>query len=127
MHLSRGPHRCWIDLYRSTDQGATWHYLSEVAGTGGRNGNPAALARLGDGRLCVAYGYRDPPCGLRARLSNDEGRSWGDEIVLRDDGRTWDVGYPQMVQRSDGKLVTVYCFTTDVRPEQHIAATRLGS
>ena len=43
--------------------------------------------------------------------------------MLRDDGRTWDLGYPRMVQRPDGKLVTIYYFTTSENPEQHIAAT----
>jgi hypothetical protein len=81
------------------------------------------MIRLRDGRLCVAYGYRSGILGIRAKLSSDEGRSWGTEIVLRDDGRTWDLGYPRMRQRSDGKIVTIYYFTTEENPEQHIAAT----
>jgi hypothetical protein len=28
-----------------------------------------------------------------------------------------------MVQRPDGKLVTIYYYTTELDPEQHIAAT----
>jgi hypothetical protein len=56
-------------------------------------------------------------------LSDDDGQSWGGEIILRDDGRNWDLGYPRMVQRLDGKLVTIYYYTTDHDPEQHIAAT----
>jgi hypothetical protein len=28
-----------------------------------------------------------------------------------------------MVQRSDGKVVTIYYYTTEQNPEQHIAAT----
>jgi hypothetical protein len=114
---------CWIDLYQSHDEGFTWEFLSKVANTGQHNGNPPALIRLRDGRLCVAYGVRRPPFGIRAKISNDEGQSWGEEIVLRDDGRTWDLGYPRMVQRSDGKLITIYYFTTAENPEQHIAAS----
>jgi hypothetical protein len=60
---------------------------------------------------------------MRAKLSANSGATWGEEIVLRGDGRTWDLGYPQMVQRPDGKLVTVYYYTTADHPEQHIAAT----
>ena len=119
-------HRNWIDVYRSTDDGLTWEFLSKVADTAGgagHIGNPPALTRLGDGRLCVAYGYRGTPCGIRTKLSGDGGATWGCELVLRDDGRTWDLGYPRMVQRSDGKLVTIYYFTTHDHPEQHIAAT----
>jgi hypothetical protein len=97
--------------------------LSKVADTGDHNGNPPSLVRLRDGRLCVAYGYRREPFGMRAKLSLNEGRSWGEEIVLRADGRTWDIGYPRMVQRSDGKLVTIYYHTTTANPEQHIAAS----
>ncbi len=116
----------WIDVYRSDDDGATWEFLSKVAETApgaGRNGNPSAMVCLADGRLCVAYGYRAAPYGIRAKLSADGGATWGDEMILRDDGRTWDLGYPRMVQRPDGRLVTIYYYTTPERPEQHIAAT----
>jgi hypothetical protein len=113
----------WIDVYHSADNGQSWKFLSKVADTGTANGNPPSLALLADGRLCVAYGFRGDPLGIRAKLSADGGATWGEEIVLRGDGRTWDLGYPQMVQRPDGKLVTVYYYTTSDRPEQHIAAT----
>ena len=39
------------------------------------------------------------------------------------DGGTWDLGYTRTVVRPDGKLVTIYYFTTAEKPEQHIAAT----
>jgi hypothetical protein len=115
----------WIDAYHSTDNGRTWEFLSKVADTdtGKQNGSPPALVRLRDGRLCVAYGYRAVPYGIRAKISGDNGKTWGEEIHLRDDGATWDTGYPCMVQRPDGKLVTIYYFNTKEHPEQHIAAT----
>jgi hypothetical protein len=56
-------------------------------------------------------------------ISRDNGKTWGKEIHLRDDGRTWDIGYPQMIIRPDGRLVTVYYYTTEKDKEQHIAAT----
>lgn len=114
---------CWIDVYHSFDSGRSWTFLSKVAGTGGWNGNPPSLTRLQDGRLCAAYGCREAPFGMRARLTADDGCTWGEEIFLRGDGRTWDLGYPRMVQRQDGQLVTIYYFTTSENPEQHIAAT----
>lgn len=86
---------------------------------------PYALPDLA--KELVAYGYRREPFGIRAKLSSGEGQSWSEEIVRRDDGRTWDLGYPRMVQRSDGKLVTIYYYTTAQNPEQHIAATIWGS
>lgn len=115
--------KCWIDAYSSFDGGCSWDFTSRVADTGDWNGNPPSQVRLADGSLCVAYGYRTAPYGIRAKLSRDEGSTWGDEIILRSDGRTWDLGYPRMVQRSDGKLVTIYYYTTGENPEQHIAAT----
>jgi hypothetical protein len=114
---------CWIDLYASHDDGFTWAHVSKVADAGQHNGNPPSLIRLRDGRLCVAYGVRAKPYGIRAKLSADDGSTWGDEVALRVDGRTWDIGYPRMVQREDGKVLTFYYFTTTMIPVQHIAAT----
>jgi len=124
---SNAIRRNWIDLYASTDNGATWELRSKVADTDrpdtAHNGNPPALVRLRDGRIVVTYGYRSEPYGLRARISRDNGTTWGREIVLRDDGATWDLGYSRSMQRGDGKVVTVYYYTTAAHPEQHIAAT----
>jgi hypothetical protein len=115
----------WVDAYGSTDGGRTWEHRSRVAHTdlGRRNGNPPALARLSDGRIVAAYGYRAYPYSIRAKVSADHGRTWSREIILREDGDNWDIGYPQMVVREDGKLVTLYYFSTATHPEQHIVAT----
>jgi hypothetical protein len=115
----------WIEASVSTDNGQSWQYLSKVTDTdrGEENGSPPALVRLRDGRLAVAYGYRSWPLGIRARISDDEGKTWSDEIVLRDDGNSWDLGYPRMMQRPDGKLVTIYYYNTRQHPAPHIAAT----
>jgi len=115
----------WIEASVSTDNGASWQYLSKVANTdrGEENGSPPALVRLEDGRLVVAYGYRSYPYGIRAKISEDGGNSWSDEIILRDDGGTWDLGYPRMMVRPDGKLVTIYYFNTEEHPGSHIVAT----
>lgn len=116
---------CWIDAYRSLDNGRSWSLPSRVAFTdlGPNNGNPSSMVRLADGRLCVTYGVRAIPYGMRAKLSSDEGTTWGPEIVLRDDAGTWDFGYPRSVARPDGKVVTVYYYNTRDIPQQHIAAT----
>ncbi len=115
----------WIDTSVSNDNGKTWKFLSKVAVTdrGDNNGNPPSMVKLKDGRLCVAYCYRASPIGLRAKISSDNGRTWGKEIMLRKDGRTWDLGYSRMVVRPDGKVVTIYYYTTEKNKEQHIAAT----
>ena len=49
--------------------------------------------------------------------------TWGDEIALRTDSRTWDIGYTRSVQRPDGMIVTIYYHTVEEMREQHIAAT----
>ena len=63
------------------------------------------------------------PLGIRARISNDQGLTWGPEIMLRADGGTWDLGYTRTVQRADGKIVTVYYFNDKPDTERYIAAT----
>ncbi len=86
-------------------------------------GNPPSLVRMNDGRLAVTYGHREAPFGIRARVSGDGGRTWGREIVLRDDGGGRDLGYTRTVQRADGALVTVYYFNRNENSERTIEAT----
>lgn len=114
----------WIDAWVTDDNGKTWQYLNRPApSTGGRQGNPPAMIMLKDGRLALTYGYRSEPFGIRARLSSDNGKTWGEEIILRDDAGCWDLGYPRTVQRPDGKIVTVYYFNDHKDRERYIAAT----
>src|SRR5690606_4170600 len=68
--------RCWIDLYASDDNGASWGHLSTPVPDAGRGGNPPTLTRLHDGRRCLTYGFRNTPFAIQARLSEDEGASW---------------------------------------------------
>lgn len=117
------PGKRWNAAYRSTDNGATWKREVDPVDDLGE-GNPPALIRLRDGRLCFAYGYRSAPFSICVKLSSDAGRSWSPAIVLRDDGANRDMGYPRMVQRADGKVVVVYYFCDEVHgPERYIAAS----
>jgi len=111
-----------IDIYRSTDLGVSWSFTTTAVGDTGR-GNPPSLVRLRDGRLALTYGYRAAPFGIRARISRDGGSTWEAERVLRDGAQDWDLGYPRSVQRSDGRIVTVYYFNDAAQPERYIAAT----
>ncbi len=113
--------RRWIEAYRSDDNGTTWSHVARAVPDTGR-GNPPSLVKLKDGRLVVTYGYRAEPYGIRARISSDEGRTWDDEVVLRKDAGTWDLGYPRTVERPDGKLVTVYYYNVG-DAERFIGAT----
>ncbi|MEJ5199876.1 MAG: sialidase family protein [Anaerolineae bacterium] len=115
--------RYWIDLYASDDDGATWRYAGRPVPDTGTGGNPPALIRLQDGRLCLTYGYRGHPFGIRGRLSADEGASWSEEIILRADGGSHDLGYARTVQRPDGTIVTVYYFNDRPGDACYIAAT----
>ena len=118
------PWHHWIDLYRSDDEGGSWRYLSKPAPDAGVNGNPPTLNRLPDGRLCLVHGFRGRPYGIRAVLSEDDGRTWSDAIHLRDDGGTPDLGYPRTVVLPDGTIVTAYYFADTFEGERYIAATR---
>ena len=113
----------WIDLYFSDDNAANWCYMNRPAAETGTGGNPPAMMLLADGRLCLVYGYRDAPSGLRAALSEDEGATWGNPVILRDDGGDHDVGYPRAVQRPDGRVVSAYYYDDEPDGERYIAAT----
>jgi hypothetical protein len=118
----RAGDKSWIETYRSPDDGQTWKQdATPVPDTG--EGNPASMIRLKDGRVCLTYGYRAAPFGIRARLSSDGGRTWGKEIVLRDDGGGRDIGYPRTAQRKDGRIVTIYYFHDEPKGDRYIAAT----
>ncbi|NUM56689.1 MAG: exo-alpha-sialidase [Candidatus Hydrogenedentes bacterium] len=113
----------WMTQWRSADNGRTWtqekdpvEYLGE--------GNPPMLNKLSDGRLCLTYGFRAYPYSIRARLSSDNGKTWGPQIVLREDGTDRDIGYVRSVVRPDGKLVTTYYISDEeTGPERYIGAT----
>jgi hypothetical protein len=97
--------------FHSSDNGRNWNLRNEAVGlTGKGRSNPPSLLKLRDGRLVVVYGYRAEPFGLRARFSSDEGRTWSEDVVLRDDATGWDIGYPRSVQRSDGKVISIYYY-----------------
>jgi hypothetical protein len=118
-----GVRKGWIDQFVSDDDGRTWQPAGRPIADTGPAGNPPALVRLADGRLVVVYGYRSAPFGIRARASGDDGRSWGREIVLRDDGGCPDLGYPRLAVRGDGRLLAVYYYNYGETSERFIAAT----
>ncbi|NOS68959.1 MAG: exo-alpha-sialidase [Verrucomicrobia bacterium] len=118
----RNETRAWIETYRSLDNGRHWKLENTPAPDLG-TGNAPSMIRLKDGRVCLTYGHRAPPFGMRARLSKDGGRNWELEIMLRNDGGGTDIGYPRTVQRLDGKIVTIYYFHDQPKGDRYIAAT----
>lgn len=94
-----------MELFRSDDDGETWHGPQRVTARNEINGH---LARLKDGRLLLSYGNRvKNQYGVLARLSSDEGKTWSEPLRLADTLAT-DCGYPSSVQRPDGSLITAY-------------------
>ncbi len=114
--------KSWIDAYASHDNGLSWSFLSRPEPDTGE-GNPPSLLHLADDRLCLITGIRIPPHRIQARLSSDHGKTWGDPIVLRDDGAAADVGYVRSIIRPDGKIVAIYYFNDRSSPERYIAAS----
>lgn len=97
-------HVIWTEVHESLDGGRTWHWLSRVNDWGA----PGDLVPMSDGRVVCVYGYRLAPQGIRYRVSEDGGRTWGREMILRDDGGSWDVGYPRVIELEPGVLLTTY-------------------
>ncbi len=117
----------WVDIYASDDVGRSWQFLARPVDfeQPGHSGNPPALLQLPDGRLALIYGNRDAPYTIGARLSQDDGASWSDEITLRAGGANGDMGYVRAVVRDDNAVVSVYYFNDrpDGDGERFIEAT----
>jgi len=104
----------WTEVYASDDGGRTWGFLSRVNDFG----SPGSLVQMPDGRLVMVYGYRLMPSGIRARVSTDQGRTWGPELIVRDDGGSWDLGYPNAWALPDGRVGVIYYFNSKDDPVQ---------
>ncbi|MCM2274096.1 MAG: hypothetical protein NDI75_04785 [Candidatus Didemnitutus sp.] len=113
----------WTDLYESSDEAASWTFLGQLE-SGAHN--PVTLVALGGAKIAAVYCSRrnsQSDLGLRAKLSDDGGRTWSPEIRLRDDALNTDIGYTRVLPRDDGGLAILYYYCTPRRPEQHIART----
>lgn len=104
----------WTEVYASDDGGRTWDFLSRVNDFGA----PGSLVVKRDGRLVMVYGYRLAPQGIRAKVSGDGGKTWGRELIIRDDGGSWDMGYPNAWETEDGKIGALYYFNSKDDPVQ---------
>lgn len=124
LRVNKDKQTDWIDVYASDDNGKTWReFAKPVQFKGGKSGNPPSLKRLPDGRLSITYGHRGEPYGIRATISEDDGKTWSPDIVLRDDGGAWDLGYTRDAVRKDGKMVTIYYWSPKLYAEREIVAT----
>ena len=108
-------------VVRSKDHGLTWEPWQDM----GIIGHPYHALQLPDGRVYLLYGYRHEPYGIRARILDPECTDFsGEEIVLRDDGGSGDLGYPWSCLTADGRLLSVYYFNQN-DGTRHIAGTFL--
>lgn len=118
-----GKREGWIDLCVSNDEGESWSVPRFVGVTGSHNGNPPALLALKDGRLLCAFGNRDEGCIVGA--VSEEGKLWNSFVIRSSESERVDIGYPQLLMRSDGIPLCFYYWTSDDRPHQHIAVTEV--
>ena len=116
-----GKKSWWLESFLSPDDGKSWYMLDEPYIN--NSGNPASMITLQDGRVVITYGSRHAPYGIRAQISEDQGQTWGEEIILRNDADSWDIGYPRTIQRADEKIVTVYYYKDSGSKERYISAT----
>ena len=98
----------WSEVFYSDDGGETWGFLSRVNDYGA----PCSLVVMPDGRIVAVYGYRLMPSGIRATVSEDGGETWGPELIVRDDGGSWDLGYPNAWYAGQGQIGVLYYFNS---------------
>lgn len=113
--IVRWGHSPWRKRRRPGQVGGYFHYRS-----------PWPLL-LDDGRIVVIFGRRKAPYGIGGIVSEDQGRTWSDEFVLRDDCSGPDLGYPVATQLDDGRIFTAYYMTIEdgnaFGGSRHIAGT----
>jgi sialidase-1 len=109
-------------IARSVDGGKTFKPWEKM----GFQGHPLQAMRLPDNRVLLVYGYRHKPFGIRARILNAECTDFAraKEIVVREDGGSYDIGYPWAVQLNDKQVLVTYYFNID-QGTRHIAGTIL--
>ncbi len=91
----------------SDDGGYTWSAPRPITDYHEYSGS--SLLLLQDGRLLLAYGHRSFPGGVRAMVSDDEGKSWKDErVILSAESVYQFCGGGSSVQLANGKIVTAY-------------------
>lgn len=108
----------------SYDNGKTWINVSEQPV---HSPSPFHALRLLSGNVLLTYGHRFMPgSGIRARLLDSEcgNISEAEEVILREDGHGFDIGYPHAVQLPDGSILIVYYFYDEAeRGKRYIAGT----
>ncbi|MBE6414326.1 MAG: exo-alpha-sialidase [Verrucomicrobiaceae bacterium] len=110
----------------SKDGGKTWTVAEKINVVG----FPSHLKRLKDNRILMTYARRqvnpkkakyEPEhliMGQYARFSSDNGKTWGNEIMLCH-SFTGDMGYPSSAELPDGDIYTIFYHNVDTTPDNH--------
>lgn len=97
----------FLGLVESDDGGRTWSPWRPTT----VHGSPGHLLGLRDGRIFLTVGTRwAGRLGCSARVLEPEGSDidTAPEIVIRDDARSPDCGYPWSVELRDGRVLVAY-------------------
>ncbi|HWQ91170.1 MAG TPA: exo-alpha-sialidase, partial [Clostridia bacterium] len=105
-----------LPVYRSTDHGRTWSYLSNIdtsEGLGSRGLWEPDFWVLDDGRLVVTYSnekHDNYSQIISEKVSMDNGASWSGElwVVAQSGGGSLRPGMSQMARMANGKYILVY-------------------
>ena len=133
-HAVQGPDGRIVVHIRNHSEQDRLHVLQSESDDGGRTfsvphttglvGLPAHLLTLRDGRLLSTFGYRALPYGIRASISADSGRTWGEPMILDEKPVSHDLGYPSTVELADGSLFSVWYEKLPDQPLASVQAAR---
>jgi hypothetical protein len=87
----------------------TYALRTAYGGWGQRYRSPWPL-RLRDGRIVVAFARREYPPSIAVIWSEDDGKTWSDEAIIRDDASGSDIGYPVATELDDGRILAAYYY-----------------
>ncbi|MBQ7546095.1 MAG: exo-alpha-sialidase [Clostridia bacterium] len=100
------PHIFTIYQSESRDGGKTWS--KPVALLPLTGGAPPHILKHASGMLICTYGYRQPPYGIKAMFSRDNGKTWDSGHDIYVNNVSDDLGYPSSVELEDGSILTVF-------------------
>lgn len=111
----------YLHAARSSDGGRTWSEPRRED----LWGHPFHALRMPSGRVLLSYGHRRAPFGVRCRLIDPECRrpDEAQELVLREDGGGFDLGYPHAALLPDGRALVAYYFHEPENGQRYVAAS----
>lgn len=104
-HCKHGKEKFTVMTVVSSDVVCIWSIPKR---TGICGSPPPSFMRHSSGAIIGSVGRRKEPFGERAYISYNDGKTWREEYMLRDDAPDGDWGYPSTVELPDSSLLTVY-------------------